>query len=432
MYLLKLIFRNSLRHKLRTALTTLGIVVAVLAFGLLQTLVDAWYAGAEAASGTRLVTRNAISLVFPLPITYADRIRQVRGVTSVSWANWFGGVYVSERNFFPQFAVEPRSYFGLYPEYLVPADQMKAFLFDRKGCAVGRKLADTYGWKLGDVVPLRGTIFPGTWEFVVRAIYTGKAANTDTSQFFFHWDYLNETLKRTAPRRANSTGIFLVGIADADASAQVAGMYSSLTPSMCAATCQECRNASASLAGTFTPHLRIERITDVGRLCQVTRMSRWLIGRSSSATPVQCGDRGRRWRTPAWAMRVLTAVTIISPRVAKVDVTLACTGTNSQLTGPAELVALNARHELPVTEVVPITNAGGASAMIVDYQIEAIPGLDENERLTTRSFEVGQLGLLELLLVRREILDTRFQYLDALLEAALARVDLDASAAILR
>jgi putative ABC transport system permease protein len=222
-YYLKLILRNSLRHKLRTALTTLGIVVAVLAFGLLQTLVDAWYAGAEAASGTRLVTRNAISLVFPLPITYADRIRQVRGVTSVSWANWFGGVYVSERNFFPQFAVEPRSYFGLYPEYLVPPDQMKAFLFDRKGCAVGRKLADTYGWKLGDVVPLRGTIFPGTWEFVVRAIYTGKAANTDTSQFFFHWDYLNETLKRTAPRRANSTGIFLVGIADADASAQVAG-----------------------------------------------------------------------------------------------------------------------------------------------------------------------------------------------------------------
>ena len=79
MYYLKLILRNSLRHKLRTALTTLGIVVAVLAFGLLQTLVDAWYAGAEAASGTRLVTRNAISLVFPLPITYAERIRQVAG-----------------------------------------------------------------------------------------------------------------------------------------------------------------------------------------------------------------------------------------------------------------------------------------------------------------------------------------------------------------
>jgi putative ABC transport system permease protein len=222
LYSFKLILRNSLRHKLRTALTTLGIVVAVLAFGLLQTLVDAWYAGAEAASGTRLVTRNAISLVFPLPITYAERIRQVQGVASVSWANWFGAVYVNERNFFPQFAVEPRSYFDLYPEYRVPPEQMKAFLFDRKGCAVGRKLADTYGWKLGDVVPLRGTIFPGTWEFVVRAIYTGTETKTDTSQFFFHWDYLNETLKRTAARRANSTGIFLVGIRDADAAAQIA------------------------------------------------------------------------------------------------------------------------------------------------------------------------------------------------------------------
>lgn len=222
MFQIKLILRNSLRRKLRTALTTLGIVVAVLAFGLLQTLVDAWYAGAEAASGTRLVTRNAISLVFPLPITYAERIRQVGGVTSVSWANWFGAVYISERNFFPQFAVEPRSYFDLYPEYLVPPEQMKAFLFDRKGCAVGRKLAETYGWKLGDVVPLRGTIFPGSWEFVVRAIYTGADVKTDTSQFFFHWDYLNETLKRTAPRRANSTGIYLVGIRDADAAAQIA------------------------------------------------------------------------------------------------------------------------------------------------------------------------------------------------------------------
>ena len=222
MFQIKLILRNSLRHKLRTALTTLGIVVAVLAFGLLQTLVDAWYAGAEAASGTRLVTRNAISLVFPLPITYAERIRQVQGVASVSWANWFGAVYVNERNFFPQFAVEPRSYFDLYPEYLVPPEQMKAFLFDRKGCAVGRKLADAYGWKLGDVVPLRGTIFPGSWEFVVRAIYTGAEAKTDTSQFFFHWDYLNETLKRTAPRRANATGIYLVGIRDADAAAQIA------------------------------------------------------------------------------------------------------------------------------------------------------------------------------------------------------------------
>src|SRR5687768_11963748 len=116
MFYLKLIVRNALRHKLRTGLTVLGIVVAILAFGLLRTVVDAWYAGAEAASATRLVTRNAISLVFPLPLTYSGRIRQTPGVKSVSHANWFGGVYVSERNFFPQFAIQAASYFDLYPE----------------------------------------------------------------------------------------------------------------------------------------------------------------------------------------------------------------------------------------------------------------------------------------------------------------------------
>src|SRR5579859_2408842 len=212
MYFLKLVLRNALRHKLRTGLTVLGIFVAILAFGLLRTVVESWFAGAENASTTRLVTRNSISLVFPLPITYAERIRQVGGVISVSHANWFGGVYVSEKNFFPQFAVDAVSYFTLYPEYRIPPENLKAFLLDRKGCVVGRKLANQYGFKVGDVVPLRGTIFPGTWEFVVKAIYDGAESKTDTSQFFFHWNYLNETLKKTVPRRANTVGVYIVGI----------------------------------------------------------------------------------------------------------------------------------------------------------------------------------------------------------------------------
>jgi len=220
-YLFKLIARNSLRHKLRTALTTLGIVIAVLAFGLLQTVVDAWYAGADSASATRLVTRNAISLVFPLPITYRDRIRKVDGVREISYANWFGGVYISERNFFPQFAVDARSYFRIYPELVVPQDQLESFLRDRKGCVVGRKLAQTWGWKVGDVVPLRGTIYPGTWQFTVRGIYAGRDPGTDEVQFFFHWDYLNETLRQSAPRRADTTGIFVIDIDDADRAAEI-------------------------------------------------------------------------------------------------------------------------------------------------------------------------------------------------------------------
>jgi len=219
---LKLALRNALRHRLRTGLTVLGLVVAIVAFGLLQTVVDAWYAGAEGASNTRLITRNSISLVFPLPITYRDKIRRVPGVTGVSMANWFGGVYITEKNFFPQFAVDPSTYFELYPEFLVPPEQMKEFLRDRKGAIVGRKLAQQYGFKVGDVVPLRGTIYPGTWSFVVRGIYDGAEKSTDTSQLFFHWDYLNESAKRTMPKRSDNTGVYVVRIASPDQAAEVA------------------------------------------------------------------------------------------------------------------------------------------------------------------------------------------------------------------
>jgi putative ABC transport system permease protein len=221
MHFLKLISRNTLRHKLRTGLTVLGLVVAILAFGLLQTVVDAWYAGAEGASSTRLVTRNSISLVFPLPINYQERIRRVSGVTGISHASWFGGVYVTEKNFFPQFAVDAKTYFDLYPEYLIPPADMKAFRADRKGCVIGRKIADTYGFKLGDTIPLRGTIYPGAWSFTVRAIYDGAEAGTDTSQLFFHWDYLNETMKKAAARRTDWVGVYVIQIADADRAAEI-------------------------------------------------------------------------------------------------------------------------------------------------------------------------------------------------------------------
>jgi putative ABC transport system permease protein len=212
MHSFKLILRNALRHKLRSSLTVFGIVVATLAFGLLQTVIKAWYAGADAASNTTLVTRNATSLVFALPLSYAAKIRAVDGVARVAYANWFGGIYQDPKNFFPQLAVSGASYLDIYPDFLVPEDQRDAFLRDRKGALVGRKLANAYGFKVGDVVPLRGTIFPGKWEFNVRGIYDGRQAGTVTTQMFFHWDYLNETLLKTVPRRANQVGVYVVQI----------------------------------------------------------------------------------------------------------------------------------------------------------------------------------------------------------------------------
>ncbi len=212
MFLFKLLLKNAFRHKLRTALTMVGLVVAICAFGLLRTIVDAWYAGVEGSSSTRLVTRSNISLTFALPLNYGQRLRGVEGVRQVSWANWFGGVYVTERNFFPQFAVDPTTYLPLYPEYRLPEEQKQAFYRDRQGAIVGRKLADKFGWKVGDQIPLRGTIYPGTWTFNLRGIWDGADAKTDESQLLMHWGYVNETIRLKSPRRADAVGVYIVGI----------------------------------------------------------------------------------------------------------------------------------------------------------------------------------------------------------------------------
>jgi putative ABC transport system permease protein len=219
MFILKLILRNSFRHKLRTGLTILGVAIAIIAFGLLRTLISAWYQGVESASASRLITRNAISLTFTLPISYGEKIRAVPGVKAVSYANWFGGVYIDEKNFFPNFAIDPRNYLDLYPEFVLTPEQKNAFLTDRKGAVIGRKLAERFGWEIGDTVTLKGTIFPGQWPFTVRSIYRGAEKATDETQFFFHWDYLNEVMRKTAPPRADMVGVFVVGIDDPDRAA---------------------------------------------------------------------------------------------------------------------------------------------------------------------------------------------------------------------
>ncbi len=122
---LSFIVRNAGRHKLRTALTVLGLAIAVLAFAMLRTVVAAWYAGVEASQQNRLVTRNAVSLAFPLTVAYRDRIAQAPGVTEVSYGNWFGGVYIDEKNFFAQFAVDTPTWFRVYSEYHVPPDRWR-------------------------------------------------------------------------------------------------------------------------------------------------------------------------------------------------------------------------------------------------------------------------------------------------------------------
>ena len=211
MFVFRLLLKNAFRHKLRTLLTMVGLVVAVCAFGLLRTINDAWYAGANASSSTRLITRSATSLTVALPLAYAERLRAVDGVTAVSWSNWFGGIYIEPRNFFPQFAVDVNSYLALYPEYVINDNDRLAWLRDRQGALVGRKLADKWGWKIGDQIPIRGTIYPGTWSFTLRAIWDGADATVDEGQLLFHWAYLNEFV-RARGARANQVGVYVLGI----------------------------------------------------------------------------------------------------------------------------------------------------------------------------------------------------------------------------
>jgi putative ABC transport system permease protein len=221
MLILKLLFRNAFRHKLRATLTILGVTIAILAFGLLRTVVSAWYAGVEASSASRLVTRNAISLIFPLPIAYKDKIRQIEGVRTVSYGTWFGGVYKEEKNFFPNLAVDAQSFMKIYPEFMLSDDEFRAFLKDRKGFVAGRKLVEKFKWKRGDTVTLKGLIFPGDWDFVLRGVYRGRDKTVDESQFLFHWDYLNERIKDKMTSWANQVGFYMIDVTRPDLAAEV-------------------------------------------------------------------------------------------------------------------------------------------------------------------------------------------------------------------
>lgn len=241
--LLKILFRNALRHRLRSTLTVIGVAVAILAFGLLRTVVDAWYAGVEASSSTRLVTRNSISLIFPLPLSYYERIRRVDNVEIVSYGNWFGAYYKEEKNFFANFAVQAETYLQIYPEFMIPEAQKHDFLADRKGALVGTKLAERFGWRVGDTVTLIGTIFPGDWEFVIRAMYRGRTPSVDEFQFLFHWDYLNETLKESMPGRADQVGFFFEDVKNPEFAAATARAIDSQFENSMAETLTETEKA---------------------------------------------------------------------------------------------------------------------------------------------------------------------------------------------
>lgn len=188
----RLVWANLRRKKVRTTLTIGSFLVAFFLFGLLAALRMGFQGGAGAAGADRLNVINTVSLILPLPFSYRDRLLQLPGVKAVTHATWFGGIYQNERNFFPQIAVDKDTWFDVHADYTLTPEAREAFLRDRQACVVGRSLADRFGFKVGDRLPLRGTIWPGNWEFNVAGIYAGSGPDTDTSGMYFRSDYLEE------------------------------------------------------------------------------------------------------------------------------------------------------------------------------------------------------------------------------------------------
>jgi len=187
-----LIMANLFRKKLRTTLTIGSFVVALFLFGLLVVVHGAFNQGIDVAGADRLDVINKTSIIQPLPYSYRDQILRIPGVKAITYDNWFGGVYQDEKNFFPQFAIDPENQRVVFPEFVIPDDQWKAFLEDREGAIAGSGIAKRFGWKVGDRIPIKGAIYPGDWEFNIRGIYTGSRDNDDLTQFWFHYKYLDE------------------------------------------------------------------------------------------------------------------------------------------------------------------------------------------------------------------------------------------------
>lgn len=228
MRVFKLIFKNALRHKLRTILTIIGLLIAVMAFGVLRTVVDVWNESIEATAVNRLITRQAVSFIFPLPYSYRDQIARIQGVETVSFANWFQGVYIDKNKFFARMAVDPETFFEVYPEFLTNPKEFEVFKRERNSCIVGADIAKQYGFKIGDIIPIEGDIYPGKWEFVVRGIYQPRDKSTDATQMVFHWEYLDERLKQDMPRRAGNVMWYIVKIKDPNQAAVISEQIDAL------------------------------------------------------------------------------------------------------------------------------------------------------------------------------------------------------------
>jgi putative ABC transport system permease protein len=214
---LPLLWAGLFRRKARTVLTLLSVVVAFLLFGLLQAVQTAFESGADTADAKRLLTTARYSIIEPLPMAYLRRIEQVPGVVGVASADWFGARYQNESNAFPVFAVDPARYLDMYPEFTIAPAQRQAFAATRTGAVAGRRLAERFGWRPGQKLPIASEIHPRTdgslnWEFDLVGILDADdpAVRGNTDLVLINAAYFDEARQFGKGK----TGWYVVRVAD--------------------------------------------------------------------------------------------------------------------------------------------------------------------------------------------------------------------------
>ena len=239
-----LIFANLFRKKVRLVLTIGSFAVALFLFAFLAVVRSAFSRGAEVAGADRLITTNRIGLIQTLPISYQDRIAAIPGVKAVTQNHWFGGVYQDEKNFFVQFVIDPDNMRKVMNEFVVPDDQWANFLKDRQGAVVGVKTAERFGWKIGDRIPIKNSLYgpTKTWEFNLDGIYHNSRPGGDENQFWIQWKYFDENV----PAFAKSTaGWYVLKLDNPDDAARVGKAIDTMFANSSAETKTETESAFA-------------------------------------------------------------------------------------------------------------------------------------------------------------------------------------------
>ena len=269
------ILRNALRNKRRLTLTVLSVALSLFLFTVLQTaLRELSQPQVTEQSALRLITRHKVSLANVLPLKYKSRIERVPGVKRVSRLTWFGGIYIDESNFFAQFGCDPNALFDILTEVTTDPEQVAAFKKEKTACMVGIKTMNRFGWKVGQKITLRGTIYPANMELTIRGVYHG---GIDETNLFFHHEYLDESTGWRV------VGCYWIQAANADAVAEVIQKVDAMFSSSAAETKTETERAFQLTFLSWFGNVKLL----IGSICSVIVFTMMLVTASTMSMAIR-------------------------------------------------------------------------------------------------------------------------------------------------